>query len=104
MAAGKARLSFERPENREFFLAGWRYIQDLSMRSTWRTVYEWAKLIFGLAPERDPYALRFVLDQYALRANQAEDWLKLLDHDPEYVVNVRPISTERRDRGGQKVI
>ena len=38
------------------------------------------------------------------KSDSAEDWLKLLDHDPEYVVNVRPISTERRDRGGQKVI
>jgi hypothetical protein len=77
MSAGKARLSFSRPENREFFLAGWRYIQDLGMRSTWRTVFEWAKLVYGLEPEEDPYALELVMDQYALRANQAEQYLSL---------------------------
>jgi hypothetical protein len=79
VAAGKARLSFDRPENREFFLSCWRYIQDLSMRSTWRTVYEWAKLLFSLEPKLDPYCLGLVMDQYALRANQAEHYLKLVN-------------------------
>jgi hypothetical protein len=79
VAAGKARLSFDRPENREFFLACWRYIQDLSMRSTWRTVYEWAKLVLSLQPKLDPYCIGLVIDQYALRANQAEHYLKLYE-------------------------
>lgn len=87
MVAGKARLSFDRPENREFFLACWRYIQDLSMRSTWRTVYEWAKLLYGIAPESDPYAMGLVLDKYALRANQAGQYLRL-EEGREYNVDV----------------
>lgn len=79
IATGKARLDFDRPENREFFLAGWRYIQNLSMRSTWRTVYEWTKLLVSLSGRADPYALAMVMDQYALRANQAEHYIQLHD-------------------------
>nr|POE85481.1 ribosome quality control complex subunit 1 [Quercus suber] len=77
LAAGKARLDFARPENREFWLASWRYMQNLSMRATWRTVYEWAKLLLSLSPEEDPYAMWLVLDQYALRSKQQLDFLNL---------------------------
>lgn len=77
LAEGKARLDFARPENREFWLASWRYMQNLSMRATWRTVYEWAKLLLSLSPEEDPYAMWLVLDQYALRARQDLDYLNL---------------------------
>ena len=55
LAEGKARLDFRRPENREFWLAGWRYMQNLTMRATWRTVYEWENLLLSLIPENDPY-------------------------------------------------
>lgn len=77
LAEGKARLDFNRPENREFWLASWRYMQNLSMRATWRTVYEWAKLLLSLAPEDDPYAIWLVLDQYAIRSQQSLDYLNI---------------------------
>ncbi|KAM0715639.1 hypothetical protein Q7P37_009137 [Cladosporium fusiforme] len=77
LAEGKARLDFSRPENREFWLASWRYMQNLSMRATWRTVYEWAKLLLSLAPEEDPYAIWLVLDQYAIRSQQSLDYLNI---------------------------
>ncbi|TKA83471.1 hypothetical protein B0A55_00565 [Friedmanniomyces simplex] len=77
LGEGKARLDFRRPENREFWLASWRYMQNLSMRGTWRTVYEWTKLLLSLSPEVDPYALWLVLDQYALRSRQDLDYLNL---------------------------
>jgi hypothetical protein len=77
LAEGKARLDFNRPENREFWLASWRYMQNLSMRATWRTVYEWAKLLLSLAPEHDPYAIWLVLDQYAIRSQQSLDYLNI---------------------------
>lgn len=77
LADGKARLDFRRPENREFWLASWRYMQNLSMRATWRTVYEWAKLLLSLAPEDDPYAIWLVLDQYAIRSQQSLDYLNI---------------------------
>jgi hypothetical protein len=77
LAEGKARLDFNRPENREFWLASWRYMQNLSMRATWRTVYEWAKLLLALAPEEDPYAIWLVLDQYAIRSQQSLDYINI---------------------------
>lgn len=77
LAEGKARLDFRRPENREFWLATWRYSQNLTMRATWRTVYEWTKLLISLSPENDPYALWLVLDQYALRSRQDLDYLNI---------------------------
>ena len=74
---GKARLDFRRPENREFWLAGWRYIQNISMRGTWRTVYEWAKLLLSLDPENDPFEMKLIIDQLAIRAKQYDNFLEL---------------------------
>lgn len=76
---GKARLDFRRPENREFWLAAWRYVTNLGQRGTWRTAYEWAKLLLSLDPENDPFCIVLVLDQLALRAGQATHLLKLTD-------------------------
>ncbi|KAI5275065.1 DUF654-domain-containing protein [Aureobasidium subglaciale] len=77
---GKARLDFRRPENREFWLAACRYISNLGMRSTWRTVYEWSKLLLSLDPENDPYCISLVIDQYALRGRQAQNFLDLVNN------------------------
>lgn len=77
IAQGRARLDFRRSENREFFLAGWRYIQNVSMRATWRTAYEWARLVYQMDPVNDPYAVLYMMDQVALRARQPELFLRL---------------------------
>lgn len=77
LSEGKARMDFRHPENREFWLASWRYMQNLSMRGTWRTVYEWARLLLALSPEEDPYSLWLTLDQYALRSKQDLDYINL---------------------------
>ncbi|KAL2041233.1 hypothetical protein N7G274_006178 [Stereocaulon virgatum] len=77
LAEGKARLDFRRPENREFWLAAWRYTTNLGQRGTWRTAYEWAKLILSLDPEGDPYCVALVLDQLALRGGQSDNYLEL---------------------------
>ncbi|KAL8737640.1 MAG: hypothetical protein Q9181_001483 [Wetmoreana brouardii] len=82
LSEGKARLDFRRPENREFWLAAWRYIANLGQRGTWRTSYEWAKLILSLDPEGDPYCVGLNLDQLALRGGQAEHFLLLVDCRP----------------------
>ena len=80
LAQGKARLDFRRPENREFWLASWRYIDNLRMRSTWRTVYEWTKMLLSLDPEKDPYCLKLVIDQFAIRARQQQHFLDLISN------------------------
>lgn len=77
LAQGEARLDFRRPENREFWLAVWRYIANLGQRGTWRTAYEWAKLLLSLDPEGDPYQIRLIIDQLALRGGQFEQFLSL---------------------------
>jgi len=77
LAQGKARLDFRRPENREFWLTVWRYIANIGMRATWRTAYEWARLLLALDPEGDHYCMCLIIDQYALRAHQAGNFLAL---------------------------
>ena len=77
LGEGKARLDFRRPENREFWLAAWRYTNSLGQRGTWRTAYEWAKLILSLDPEGDPYCVALIFDQVALRGGQAAHLLEL---------------------------
>lgn len=79
VAEGKARLDFRRFENREFWLAGWRYVTNLGQRGTWRTAYEWAKLLLSLDPENDPLRIVLILDQIALRACQSTHLLKLIE-------------------------
>lgn len=73
LSEGKARMDFRRPENREFWLTAWRYIGSLVQRGTFRTAYEWAKLLLSLDPEGeegDPYRVRLIIDQLALKGGQ----------------------------------
>ena len=77
LSEGKARLDFRHPENREFWLGAWRYIINLGQKGTWRTAYEWAKLILSLDPQHDPFRVVLVIDQLALRAGQSAHFLKL---------------------------
>jgi hypothetical protein len=44
------------------------------MKGTYRTAFEWAKLLLSLDPEGDPYCMRLMIHQLALRANEF-DWL-----------------------------
>ena len=73
---GKAKLDFIYMENREFWLVGWRYISNLGMKGTWRTSYEWAKLLLGL-DTRDPYSIKLLIDDLALRAREFEHFIEL---------------------------
>jgi tetratricopeptide (TPR) repeat protein len=72
VSQGKARLEFERPENREFWLAGYQYIKSLMMKGTYRTALEWAKLLFALDPETDPYCMLLMIHHLALRAFESQ--------------------------------
>ncbi|KAI8934206.1 hypothetical protein NX059_008955 [Plenodomus lindquistii] len=81
LAAGKARLDFRRPENREFWLAVWRYIMTLGVRATWRTALEWARLLIAMDPEHDRYCLRLIIDQLALRGREPQAVVDLVEAD-----------------------
>jgi hypothetical protein len=74
---GMARLSFNDPKNRELYLTMWRYIQNLSMRGTWRTAYEWAKALLQLDTLKDPYGMTLMIDQLALRGRQYAAFIDL---------------------------
>jgi hypothetical protein len=74
LSQGKARLDFSRPENRELWLAGYQYMKNLVMKGTYRTALEWAKLLLSLDPEDDPYCMRLVVHELALRAHEFQ-WL-----------------------------
>ena len=81
LSQGKARLDFRRPENREFWLAVWRYIATLGVRATWRTAFEWAKLLVSLSPQDDPYCMRLLIDQLALRGREPQALVDLVECD-----------------------
>ncbi|KAI4210696.1 MAG: hypothetical protein LQ351_006471 [Letrouitia transgressa] len=90
LSEGKARLDFRRPENREFWLTAWRYIGNLSQRGTWRTCYEWAKLVLSLDPEGDPYCVCMIIDQLAIRGGQAAHFVKLCESSLLEWIPTRP--------------
>ncbi|ORY08952.1 transcriptional repressor TCF25-domain-containing protein [Clohesyomyces aquaticus] len=81
LAQGKARLDFRRPENREFWLTVYRYIAMLGIRATWRTSFEWAKLLLSMDPEGDPYCVRLLIDQLALRGREPQSLVDLVEVD-----------------------
>lgn len=73
---GKARLDFFFMENRELWLVGWRYIANLGMKGTWRTAYEWAKLLLSLNAT-DPYCIKLLIDHLALRGREYAHFVEL---------------------------
>ncbi|KAE8148168.1 transcriptional repressor TCF25-domain-containing protein [Aspergillus avenaceus] len=73
---GNAKLDFMHMENRELWLVGWRYIANLGMKGTWRTAYEWAKLLLSLS-DSDPYCIRLLIDHLALRGREYSHFIEL---------------------------
>jgi hypothetical protein len=51
------------------------------MRGTWRTAFEWAKLLLSLDPEHDPYEVSLIIDQLALRARQPQQFISLSESE-----------------------
>ncbi|KAJ5575475.1 hypothetical protein N7450_009374 [Penicillium hetheringtonii] len=73
---GQARLDFWESENRELWLVGWRYIANLGMKGTWRTAYEWSKLLLSLN-DSDPYCMKLLIDHLALRGREYAQFVEL---------------------------
>ncbi|KAE8350985.1 transcriptional repressor TCF25-domain-containing protein [Aspergillus coremiiformis] len=73
---GQAALDFAHMANRELWLVGWRYIANLGMKGTWRTAYEWAKLLLSLN-DSDPYCIRLLIDHLALRGREYSHFIEL---------------------------
>ncbi|KKA30790.1 hypothetical protein TD95_004958 [Thielaviopsis punctulata] len=73
--SGRARLDFARPENRRFFLAGYRNVRALVQKGAYRTAFEWAKLLMAFEPEEDVYGMNHVVHMLAVRSHNSE-WLE----------------------------
>ncbi|CAK7567712.1 MAG: hypothetical protein SEPTF4163_005680 [Sporothrix epigloea] len=83
-AQGRARLSFYRPENRQFVLAGYHYIVSLMGLGTYRTALAWTKLMLTVMPH-DEYALLLYAQSLAVRAFESRwfiDYLGSEDNAP----------------------
>ncbi|OAL34200.1 hypothetical protein AYO20_06455 [Fonsecaea nubica] len=81
LRSGIARVPFNDPANRELYLAIWRYIRNLEMRGTWRTAFEWSKVLLQLNPLTDPYGVTLMIDQLALRGRQHAQLIALCSDD-----------------------
>ncbi|KAL2024124.1 hypothetical protein VTK56DRAFT_9904 [Thermocarpiscus australiensis] len=68
---GTARMSFARPENRQFYLSGYNLVSKLVLKGTYRTALEWAKLFLSINHE-DPYAMINWIQVLAIRAREAQ--------------------------------
>jgi hypothetical protein len=77
---GQARLSFARPENRQFHLAGYNLIQKLVLKGTYRTALEWAKLFLSINHD-DPYAMINWVHVLAIRAREAQWFIDFCNSD-----------------------
>lgn len=77
LSTGTARLSYNRSENRSFFLAVFRHIQFLTRRGCWKTAFEFNKLLFSLDPVNDPLGALLSLDFHALSAKDYEYVVKM---------------------------
>ena len=77
MRDGTARIFFDKSANRELYLTIWRYIRNLEMRGTWKTAFEWAKLLLQLNTLSDPYGVTLMIDQLALRGRSHDQLLNL---------------------------
>ncbi|KAL7624250.1 hypothetical protein AAE478_005810 [Parahypoxylon ruwenzoriense] len=75
---GKARLDFRRPENRQFWLAGYHYLKNLIMKGTYRTALEWSKLLFSMDWD-DPYGIIHFIHPLAIRAHESKWFIDFCD-------------------------
>ncbi|KAI0015804.1 transcriptional repressor TCF25-domain-containing protein [Xylariomycetidae sp. FL0641] len=77
---GKARLDFRRPENRQFWLAGYHYLKSLVLKGTYRTALEWAKLLLSMDLS-DPYGIIHFLHPMAIRAHESKWFIDFCDSE-----------------------
>ncbi|KAK1832687.1 transcriptional repressor TCF25-domain-containing protein [Podospora conica] len=73
---GRVYIDFARPENRQFYLAGWHLIQHLALKGTYRTALEWTKLLLGINHD-DPYAVANWAHVLAIRAHESQWFIDL---------------------------
>ncbi|KAL7754111.1 hypothetical protein RI367_000091 [Sorochytrium milnesiophthora] len=77
LTAAKCQLSYDRIENRSFFIALLRRIQFIGRSGCWRTALEFTKLLLSLSHKQDPLAVYSMIDFYALKSGEYSFLLQL---------------------------
>lgn len=91
LAAGNCRLPFRYFENRGFYLTIFKHLKVLMRRGTWRTAFEFNKLLWVLEPEEDPYGAGLMVDFFAINAGECQYILDLAENPYfEKLHNLRP--------------
>ncbi|KAI1820926.1 transcriptional repressor TCF25-domain-containing protein [Xylaria intraflava] len=112
MEEGKARLDFRRPENRQFWLAGYHYLKNLSMKGTYRTALEWAKLLYSM-DLGDPYGMMHFIHPMAIRAHESKWFIDFCDSEAlnefdtaqDYIRQTLVLAKlQRKDTSGAKAL
>ncbi|KAI9297308.1 DUF654-domain-containing protein [Neoconidiobolus thromboides FSU 785] len=87
LTSGLCRLNYDQLENRSFYLALYRHIQNLSRQGCWRTALEFTKLILSFDPVHDNLCALLHLDFLALKAQQYSYLLEFNEQwiDSEYI-------------------
>ncbi|OTA87078.1 hypothetical protein M434DRAFT_399639 [Hypoxylon sp. CO27-5] len=112
---GKVRFSFRRPENRQFWLAGYHYLKNLIMKGTYRTALEWAKLLLSV-DHGDPYGIIHYIHPLAIRAHESKWFIDLCDSEllqvdqaaqdsPDYIRQTLVLAKlQQKDTAGAKAL
>lgn len=86
VASSFCRLDYNRSENRALFIALFRQILFVSLKSCWKTAFELSKLLYNLSPEQDPLACLLIIDVLALKV---EDYNFVLQFIEDYNHSLR---------------
>lgn len=94
ISSGNVRLPFRYSENRPFYLALFKHISNLARRGTWKTAFQFVKLLLSLDPEADPYGALLMIDAFALKAKQSQYLLDLcqcafFEHEAYFLPNLQ---------------
>lgn len=79
VASVNCRLDYKRAENRALFIAIFRKILYVSLKSCFKTAFELTKLLFNLDPENDPLACLLLIDSLALKTEDFNFVLQFID-------------------------
>ena len=91
VASSFCRLDYNRTENRALFIALFRQIVIVSMKSCWHTAFELCKLLYNLSPEQDPLACLLIIDIFALKVENYNFVLQFIeDHNHSLKLTMLP--------------
>lgn len=97
---GPPLLSFDRIEDRGFWIACHRHVNFMGRRGTWRTALEWVKLMLGLDPTNDHHGMILWLDFLSIKSRQHVWFLECLqkleaaysaemESNGDYIINAK---------------